>query len=356
MTSRPSSSSPARVGVIGCGYWGPNLVRNFNALAQARMVRVADTSEERLEHLRGLYPHLEGTTRAGEIIHDPGIDAVAVATPVPTHHQLAREALLAGKHVFIEKPMCETTEEGEDLIALARAGNRVLFVGHTFIYTPAVHKIREIIDSGELGEIYYVSSRRLNLGLLQREINVVQDLAPHDLSILNLALDQDPVAISATGAAHFQEGIEDVATMTLEYPDNLVAYLHFSWLDPKKIREMVFVGSEKMLVYDDVEAQEKIRIYDKRVVRPDYYDTFGEFQFAYHYGDVHIPWLRGGEPLRTECEHFIECIQTGAAPKTDGREGLRVVRLIEAALHSMRGGGARVDLGALGPLAEVSQG
>lgn len=348
-----ASPPPINIGVIGCGYWGPNLVRNFGALAQSRVVRVADLSEARLAHIAELYPHIETTQRAEEILHDPAIDAVAIATPVPTHHPLARAALLADKHVFVEKPMCATSAEADDLTALAQARGRTLFVGHTFIYTPAVRKISEIISAGELGEIFYISSRRLNLGLLQRDINVVQDLAPHDLSILNHVLQQDPLTVSAFGASHYQEGIEDVATMVLEYPGNLIAHLHLSWLDPKKVREMVFVGSAKMLVYDDVEAQEKIRLYDKRVVRPDYYDTFGEFQFAYHYGDIHIPWLRGGEPLRAECEHFLECVRTGATPRTGGPEGRRVVRLIEAALHSMRNGGTRVPLDTPAPAALV---
>jgi predicted dehydrogenase len=331
------------------------LVRNFTAAREARVVRVADLAEERLTHIAQLYPSIATTQRSEEIISDASIDAVAIATPLLTHHPLAREALLAGKHVFVEKPLCETVAQAEELIKLAGDRGLTLFVGHTFIYSPAVDKIREIIASGELGEIFYVSSRRLNLGLLQRDINVVQDLAPHDLSILNHVLEQDPVAVTATGAAHCQEGVEDVAVVTLEYRGNLVVYLHCSWLDPKKVREMVFVGSEKMLLYDDVEAQEKIRIHDKRVVKPRHYDTFGEFQFSYHYGDVHIPWLRGGEPLRTECEHFLDCVRRGETPRSGGPEGLRVIRLIEAALRSMRSGGDRIALEEARPLAGVAR-
>jgi predicted dehydrogenase len=349
-------TSPLNIGVIGCGYWGPNLVRNFNALNGAQVVRVADLDDERRTHIQDLYPTIEGTQDANEIIGDAAIDAVAVATPVSTHHSIARKALLSGKHVFVEKPICETSAQVEELIQIASERGLTLFVGHTFVYSLAVHKIRDIVASGALGDLFYISARRLNLGLLQREINVVQDLAPHDLSILNFVLDQEPVAVSASGKAHYQPEIEDVAILTLEYPGNLVVYLHFSWLDPKKTREMVFVGSEKMLVYDDVEAQEKIRLHDKRVVAPSHYDTFGEFMFSYHYGDIHIPWIRGGEPLRAECQHFLDCVRTGAAPHSGGPEGLRVVRVIEAALQSMRSEGTRVELATLSPVLDAVQG
>ncbi|MBN1476635.1 Gfo/Idh/MocA family oxidoreductase [Candidatus Sumerlaeota bacterium] len=338
------TENPLRIGVIGCGYWGPNLIRNFNALAEAEVAWVCDLNADRLSHIVGLYPHVVATENHRDIMGDASIEAVAIATPVPSHFALAKEALEAGKHVFVEKPMCETSAEAEELIALAKARGLTLFVGHTFIYSPAVQEIARIVRSGELGKIYYVASRRLNLGLLQRDINVIQDLAPHDISILNHILDQDPIAVSASGSAHHQEGVEDVATMTVEYAGKLQAFLHSSWLDPKKVREMVFVGEEKMLVYDDVEPQEKIRIHDKRVVRPPHYDTFAEFQFSYHYGDVHTPWLRGGEPLRTECKHFIDCIRSGETPLSSGEHGLRVIRVLEAANASMRNCGARVEL------------
>ncbi|NUP90657.1 MAG: Gfo/Idh/MocA family oxidoreductase [Candidatus Sumerlaeia bacterium] len=340
----PTTSKPLGLGVIGCGYWGPNLIRNFNLLKSVDVRRVADLSEERRGHIQELYPQIDVVADHRQILEDPAIDAVAIATPVPSHFPLASEALDRGKHVFVEKPLCETASQGDSLLALAKARGKVLFVGHTFLYAPAVTRIRDIVASGELGEIFYVSSRRLNLGLLQRDINVIHDLAPHDLSILHFVLGQEPVAVTAVGSWHYQEGVEDVAVVTLHYPGNLVAHLHFSWLDPKKVREMVFVGSEKMLVYDDVEGTEKLRIHDKRVVRPDYYDTFGEFQFSYHYGDIHVPWLPGAEPLRAECAHFVECITTGVTPRSGGPEGLRVVRLLEAANQSMRSRGGRIEL------------
>jgi len=339
-----NSTEPLGVGVIGCGYWGPNLIRNFAGLRDSAVIRVADLNADRRAHIAEIYPQVEAVEDYREILRDPAIEAVAIATPVRTHHPLAKEAIEAGKHVFVEKPLCETVAETEDLIALAESAKRVLFVGHTFLYTAAVHEAKRVIDAGELGDILYISCRRLNLGLLQRDINVIQDLAPHDLSILNWALDQDPVSVAAMGSAHYQPDVEDVAVVTLQYPNNVVAYLHYSWLDPKKTREVFFVGSEKMLVYDDLEGQEKIRIYDKRVVKPDYYNTFGEFQFSYHYGDIHIPWLRGGEPLRAECQHFVDCVRTGARPRTGGVEGLRVVRILEAANQSLRQGGTPIEL------------
>ncbi|MDQ3928372.1 MAG: Gfo/Idh/MocA family oxidoreductase [Chloroflexota bacterium] len=323
------------VGVIGAGYWGPKHIRNFSELPQARMAMVADLDQGRLAAIQAQYPGIRTTTNYQEMLLSPDIEAIVVATPVSTHARFVREALFAGKHVLVEKPIARTSAEAEELIGLAEAGKRVLMVGHTFLYNPAVRALRELVQSGELGEIYYIHSQRLNLGLFQRDINVIWDLAPHDVSILMYVLGMDPTAASARGSAHVRPGIEDVAYLHLEFPGHVRAEIHLSWLDPNKVRRITVVGSKKMAVYDDVETLEKIRVYNKGVDAPPHTDTFGEFQLSYRYGDIMIPHLPSTEPLRLECGHFLECIQTGATPLSDGRQGLTVVRVLEAAQASL---------------------
>ena len=332
------------VGVIGCGYWGPNLIRNFSQLNESRVVRVADLDDNRLKHMKGLYPSLETTTDHLKIIDDPGIDIVAVATPVHTHFSICTEALEAGKHVFVEKPITATVLEAEKLIEIADRKKRKLMVGHTFLYTSAVRKMKEIIDSGELGEIYYINSQRMNLGLFQQDINVSWDLAPHDISIILYLLGQEPQFVSAIGEAHINPAIEDISILTMRFTNNLIAFVTSSWLDPDKIRKMTVVGSKKMLVYDDVQVSEKIRIYDKSVEKPKHYDTFAEFPYSYKYGDVVIPMISGEEPIRTELAHFIECITNDTTPLSDGRNGLNVVKILEAAQESLDQGNNQVKI------------
>ena len=334
-----------KVGVIGCGYWGPNLIRNFNQLTRCDVVRVADLDEARLAYIKGLYPFVETTTDYGKIISDPEIDLVAVATPVYTHYKFASEALSAQKHVFVEKPITASVRESEQLIALSEKNKRKLMVGHTFIYTPAVRKMKEIIDSGELGEIYYISSQRLNLGLFQQDINVLWDLAPHDISIILYLLGLMPGRVSAVGTSHINSAIEDVAILTMNFTNGLVAFIQTSWLDPDKIRRMTVVGSKKMMVFDDVQPTEKIRIYDKAVEVPKHYDTFAEFHYSYKYGDIVIPKIDGGEPLRTELAHFIDCIEKDETPLSCGTDGLHVVQVLEAADKSLRNNNKPVTLG-----------
>ena len=325
-----------KVGVIGCGYWGPNLIRNFTQLSRSDVVRVADLETARLKYIKGLYPNVETTMDYKDIIKDPEIDVVAVATPVHTHYKFASEALCEKKHVFVEKPMASSTKQAESLIDLAEKYQRKLMVGHTFIYTSAVRKMKEIIDSGELGEIYYINSQRLNLGLFQQDINVIWDLAPHDISIILYILELQPQAVSAVGTSHINAAIEDVAVLTLRFSNGLVAFIQTSWLDPDKIRRMTVVGSKKMLVFDDVQPTEKIRIYDKHVEVPKHYDTYTEFHYSYKYGDIVIPKIDGGEPLRTELDHFIDCIKNDDTPMSCGRDGLHVVQILEAAEESLK--------------------
>jgi len=325
-----------KVGVIGCGYWGPNLIRNFTQLSRSDVVRVADLDETRLKYIKGLYPFTETTTDYRDIISDPEIDIVAVATPVHTHYKFASEALSADKHAFVEKPIASSAKQARELINLAEKHQRKLMVGHTFIYTSAVRKMKEIIDSGELGEIYYINSQRLNLGLFQQDINVIWDLAPHDISIILYILDLKPEAVSAIGTSHINAAIEDVAVLTLKFSNGLVAFIQTSWLDPDKIRRMTVVGSKKMMVFDDVQPTEKIRIYDKGVEVPEHYDTYAEFHYSYKYGDIVIPKIDGGEPLRTELDHFIDCIENGETPLSCGRDGLHVVQILEAAEESLK--------------------
>ena len=327
------------VAVIGCGYWGPNFIRNFAQFPNVHMKVAVDLNKERLRHVAQLYPSVATTTSLDEIVADPGIDAAVVATPVSTHHPITKRLLEAGKHVLVEKPMAASIAEAEDLKRIADDRGLVLMAGHTFLYTAAVNKMRDLISSGELGHVYYISTTRVNLGLFQEDINVVWDLAPHDISILNYILASEPDAVSASGQAYIQSGIEDVAFLNLRYPGDIVAHVHVSWLNPDKIRRTTVVGSKKMLVFDDVSTQEKIRVYDKGVSVQPHYDTFGEFQLSYRFGDIYTPRLDDSEPLKNECQHFVQCIGRREVPRSNGTAGLSVVRVIERACDSIRENG-----------------
>jgi len=332
------------VGVIGCGYWGPNLIRNFLATGNCTLKVMCDLSISRLEHLKILYPDVEVSMDYLELLARNDIDAVVVATSVKWHYPMAKASLLAGKHTLIEKPMASSASECEELIQIAEKKGVVLMVGHTFLYSAPVRKIKEIVDHRDIGEIRYISARRLNLGLFQKDINVAWDLAPHDISIILYIMGELPHSLNCRGAAHITAGIEDVTSMTLTFTKERSALIHSSWHDPRKVREMTIVGSKRMIVYDDILTQEKIKIFDARVERPPHYDTFAEFQYAYHYGDIHSPYLKQDEPLKTECQHFIECIRTETTPITNGSAGLEVVRILEASSESLRLQGAPVDL------------
>jgi predicted dehydrogenase len=328
------------IGVIGCGYWGPNLARNFNQLPTSRVKYCCDLEERRLKHMKSLYPTVETTNRFQDLIEDPQVDAIAIATPVSTHYPLAKACLEGGKHVLVEKPLTGKISEAEELVDIAEKKGLVLFTGHTFIYNAAVQKMRELIEAEELGETYYVSSVRVNLGLFQEDINVIWDLAPHDISIMNFLFGCDPVTVCTHAKSYIRKGIEDVAFLVLQYPNNTIAHIHVSWLDPCKIRRTTLVGSKKMLVYDDTSTLEKIRVYDKGVDIQPHYDTFGEFQLAYRFGDIIVPKIHDVEPLKSECGHFVECIKNGTVPRSDGRAGLSVVKVVERACESAKLGGA----------------
>jgi predicted dehydrogenase len=333
------------IGVVGLGYWGPNWVRNLHQLRQARRVIACDLDAKRRDHVKGLYPGVEGSPSLDDLLEDREIEGLVIATPVSTHYPLAKKALLAGKSVLVEKPLAMSSAQASDLVQIARERGKVLMVGHTFEYSAPVLKMRDIIESGELGDMFYISSIRANLGLIQHDVNVCWDLATHDISIILMLMGgRLPEAVSCQGQSHYKRGIEDVAMIALHFPRNVIAFIHVSWLDPSKIRRTTIVGSKKMLVYDDLALQEKVRIYDKGVDVAPYYDTFGEFQFSYRYGNVMIPRIDEAEPLKLECEHFVDCIQNNRTPRSDGLSGLRVVSVLEAANLSLKNGCAMVPV------------
>jgi len=312
-------------------------------LPDCQLKMICDTNEMRLEHLKALYPDVERATKYDFMLNGIGLDAVVIATSVKWHFPMAKASLLAGKHTFIEKPMASSSAECEELIDIAQKKGLVLMTGHTFLYSPVIRKIKEIIEQGDIGDIRYICARRLNLGLFQKDINVAWDLAPHDISIIQHIMGESPIAVNCRGCAHITAGVEDVTMICLTFPKQRTAIIHNSWLDPRKIREMTIVGSKRMIVYDDVALLEKIRVFDVRVETPPHYDTFAEFQYAYHYGDVYAPYVKQEEPLKSEMQHFLDCIKNGTKPLTDGKNGLELVRILEASSRSLRLAGAAVD-------------
>ena len=334
-----------KIGAVGCGYWGPNLIRNFVEIPETEVVAIADLHQTQLDHVKRRYPQIQVTTQNYRDLFELGLDAVVIATPPHNHFPIARDCLTHGLHALVEKPITLNSRDAHELIGIAERQGLVLMVGHTFEFNPAVHALKGMIHSGELGEVYYVDAVRASLGLFQTEINVIWDLAPHDISILRYILGTEPLNICTQASACVQEGIEDIAYATLQFPNDILAHIRMSWLDPAKTRRITVVGSKKMIIYDDVENLEKIRVYDKGVKAIRRTDTFGEFHFAYHYGDVVIPFIRSEEPLRLECLSFVECIQEGMAPRTDGYNGMRVVQIIEAAQESLGRGGQPVAIG-----------
>ena len=330
------------IGVIGYGYWGPNLVRNFAELTAARVTAVADLSPKKIELVQRRYPGIKATTDFQELLRDPAIDAVAIATPVSTHFELGMAVLKSGKHLWLEKPMTETSLQARKLVDEAEKRGKVLIVDHTFIYTGAVRKMKEIIAGGDLGRLLYYDSIRVNLGLFQRDVSVISDLAVHDFSILDFLLGEHPTAVTASGTNHFPGTPENLAFITLFYDSGSIAHANVSWLAPVKVRQVLIGGSKKMIVYDDMEPSEKVKIYDKGVSFTEDPQQIQEMRVGYRTGDMWAPKLDGSEALRVEGEHFVDCIEHGKTPQTDGRLGLRVVELIEAATSSMRGRGESV--------------
>ncbi len=332
------------VAVVGCGYWGPNLIRNFRSLPDCRLKVMCDLNRQRLKHLHQLYPEVELSSDYDAVLADPEINAVAIATAVRFHFPMAKASLLAGKHTFIEKPMAASVAECEELIEIAQKQGLILMIGHTFLYSPAVRKIKEIVKSGDIGDIRYISARRLNLGLFQKDINVAWDLAPHDISIILYIMDETPISVNCSGSAHVTPKIEDVTSMCLTFKRNRSAIIQSSWLDPRKVREMTIVGSRRMVVYDDVAQIEKLKIFDARVEIPPHYDTFADFHYAYHYGDMYVPYIKQEEPLKIECQHFLDCINHKAKPISGGQQGLEMVRILEASSLSLKQQGTAIDL------------
>lgn len=342
--SQRRAGSPVRVGVVGYGYWGPNLVRNFAEIDGAEVVAICDLLDERLALARRRYPGARVTRAVSELFADPAIDAVVVATPVSSHFTLVRRALERGKHVLVEKPLAASVGECRELVEVARRSGLTLMVDHTFIYTNAVRKLKEIVDSGELGDVYYFDSVRMNLGLFQNDVNVLWDLAPHDISIILFLLGRMPRRVSAIGVSHVNE-LEDIAYVNLRFDGNVLAHVHVNWLGPVKIRRIALTGSRKMIVFDDMEASEKVRVYDKGVSVVGSPQELYRMLVQYRVGSMYSPAIENTEALRVECEHFLECVTTGRDPITSPEFGMRVVELLEAADRSLKEDGAVQVLG-----------
>ncbi|MCA1644230.1 MAG: Gfo/Idh/MocA family oxidoreductase [Chloroflexi bacterium] len=333
-----TTPAPVRVAGIGCGYWGPNVIRNLDAVAGFELCGVCDIDPERVRPVAARYPSARATTDVAVFLGDPSIDALYLSTPVSTHYPLVKRALQSGKHVLVEKPIATTVAEAEDLARLAVASGRTLMVGHTFVFSPPVRKVKELIDAGAIGPIYYVETTRVNLGLFQKDVSVLWDLGPHDVSILNYWLGEVPLRVSARGRSFLGETLEDVVFLTLEFPSGILAQVQISWLAPSKLRRTSVVGSQRMVVYDDLEPVEKVKVFDRGVDRQP--SSFGEFQLTYRSGDILSPRLDTTEPLYTECAHFLDCIRGGREPDTSARSGIDVVRVLQAAERSLRCGGA----------------
>ena len=331
-----------RVGVIGYGYWGPNVVRNLHGLENVCVAVVCDKSPAALARVRKIYPGIATTTEANDVLRSPEIDAVAVITPVWTHYELAKTALENGKHVFVEKPLTSSAAQAEELIEIAARKKLTLMVDHTFLFTGAVRKIRELTEKGVLGNLYYYDSLRVNLGLFQHDVSVIWDLAPHDLSIMDHLIKKEPEAIVATGEKHLN-GVEDVAFMTIHFPDSVIAHINVNWLSPVKIRTTLIGGQKRMVVWNDLVADEKVRVYDKGVQISNG-EGIRDLLVSYRSGDMWAPQVSLTEALRVEVQHFVECIQTGHRPVTDGQSGLRIVRILEAATKSIKDRGRPVEI------------
>ena len=340
-----------KLGIVGCGYWGPNLVRNFAQAAGSEVVAVCDVRRERLDHIRKLYPSIGTTTDYRELLRMPGIDAIAIATPVSTHFDLAMQALTAGKHVLVEKPLAATSSEAVRLTAEAERRRLTLMVDNTFVYTAAVRRMRDLVAAGELGEVYYYDSVRVNLGLFQHDVNVLWDLAVHDLAILDFILPAKATAVSATGMKHVPNQPENIAYLTVFFENSLIAHVHANWMAPVKIRRTLIGGSQKMLLFDDLEPSEKIKVYDKGITITDDPVAVYQMRVGYRTGDMWAPHLELSEALAVGARHFVECVETGAQPETDGASGVRVVRILEAATRSMAERGRPVELAAIEEMA-----
>ena len=332
-----------KIGLIGCGAWGKNLLRNFSNLPGCVLLSCCDENPKQIEKLRPNYPKVKFTQDQKEIIENPNLDAVVISTPPASHFKLSRAAILADKDVFVEKPMVLEVAEGEELVKLAEEKKKILMVGHIMEYHAVTLKLKEYINKGELGKVYYLYSTRVNLGKVRDIENALWSFAPHDISMILFLLEKDPISVTATGECYLQKGIEDVAFMTMHFPDGVMAHIHVSWLDPHKDRKLTVVGDKKMAVFDDTESSEKIWIYDKGVDTKLDYNTYGEY-LSLRFGDILIPKIESTEPLKVECEHFIDCVQNRKTPRSDGEDGLRVLKVLDAAQRSLKMGGTPVRI------------
>jgi predicted dehydrogenase len=336
--------------VVGVGYWGPNLVRNLASTADCDLLMVCDRDAGRRDAVGRQYPGVQLTDSVDDVLNDSRIDAVVVSTPADTHYELALRVLESGRSVFVEKPLARTSKECERLIEEADKRGVQLMVGHTFEYNAAVEYVENLIEARELGQVYYIYSQRLNLGVVRHDVNALWNLAPHDISIALRWLKRDPVRVAARGYTYLQAGVEDVVYVDLEFADGVAVHIHVSWLDPGKVRRMTVVGSRKMVVYDDASTEGKIQVFDKGIDREQLddslgeFDSFGKFQLTQRAGDVLIPKIDFVEPLKRECSHFVESVLSGKRPLTDGHNGLKVVRILEAATRSLQGGGVAIEL------------
>lgn len=324
--------------VVGLGYWGPNLLRNFDQLPDSNVSLAIDQEEKNIQKINRLYPRISTSTNFEEALKRDDITGIVIATSAVTHYELAKRALEAGKDVFVEKPIALKTGHAEELIKIAHRTQRILMVGHLLMYHSAVRMLKDYIDSGKLGDIFYLYSTRVNLGQIRKDENALWSLGPHDISVILYLLNEEPVEIYARGESYIRDGIHDVVFVSLKFPDKITANIQLSWLDPHKVRKLTVVGSKKMVTFDDVESMEKLKIYDKGAYKPDY-DTYGEY-ISLRFGDIHIPKIDGGEPLRTECQHFLDCVAERKASCSDGVNGLKVLKVLEAAQHSLDTGKA----------------
>lgn len=338
-----SKSQDVQIGVIGCGHWGPNHIRVFSSLAGSNVSAVADPDANRLDSVRQMYPQVRLLNDYHELL-DQDLDVIVVATPTRTHYRIAKEAIERGKHVLVEKPLCLTVAEGEELVRVARERGVVLMVGQVFLFHNGILKLKEFLEFGDLGKIYYIGSTRTNLGPIRQDVNAVYDLASHDIAIFNFLLGARPLEVSAVGEAFLQKGIEDIAFISLRYPNEVLARVHASWLDPRKVREITIVGDKKMVTWDDLAVLGTVQVFDKGVVREAYYEDYGHFQLLAREGDITIPRITFEEPLKNQARYFLSAIQKGKVDVSDGASGLDVVRTLEAIQHSLKERGMPVKV------------
>ena len=333
-----------KIGVVGCGHWGINFIRNFEEIKESKIIIVSDVNEERLNFLKVRFPHLKFSLNYQDVLYNPQVEAVVIATPATTHFKIATQALYAGKHILVEKPLTISIEDSKRLIDLAYEKGKILMVGHTFCFNKGIHKLKEYISISEFGEIYYLHAVRTNLGPIRKDVNVLYDLVPHDIAIFLYLIEQMPLEIQANGRGYLKENIEDFVSLSLSFPNRIMANVYASWIEPCKVRKITVIGSKKMIVFDDVNNLETIKIYDKGVIKEKSYNTFGEFQLILRDGDVSIPKVELKEPLKIECQHFLKCIKENKQPITNGENGLKVGKILAAAQESLHKQGTPIEV------------